>query len=93
LDPFHAKGPRCARSFRAPLYVHFDATESRSSNANANHFTDMLYEWDFGDPASGNWETSGLSRNEAFGGVGAHVYERPGTHTVTLKITDVDRPP
>jgi len=50
----------------------------------------MLYEWDFGDPQSGNWATNGLSRNKAFGGVAAHVYERPGTYTVTLRVTDTD---
>jgi PKD repeat protein len=74
----------------APLYVHFDATASTSSNPQAKPFFDMLYEWDFGDPQSGNWATDGRSRNKAFGGVAAHVYERPGTYTVALTVTDTN---
>ena len=53
------------------------------------------YEWDFGDPGSGNWSTgrqnpdgSYPSKNEATGYVAAHVYEAAGTFTVTLTIID-----
>jgi hypothetical protein len=74
----------------APLYVHFDATASTSGNTSANAFTDMLYEWDFGDPQSGNWETNGLPRNRAIGAVAGHVYDRSGNFTVTLTVTDTN---
>ncbi len=60
----------------APRYVHFDATATTSALATDDPFVDLFYEWDFGDPESGNWATNGLSRNRAFGGVGAHVYEQ-----------------
>jgi PKD repeat protein len=72
----------------APLYVHFDATATQSSFSDDDPFVDLLYEWDFGDPQSGNWGTNGLPKNRAFGGVSAHVYEKPGTYTITLKVTD-----
>ncbi len=72
----------------APLYVHFDATATTSSLGGDKPFMDLLYEWDFGDPASGNWATNGLPKNRAIGGVAAHVYERPGTYTVKLTVTD-----
>ncbi|MBI5658008.1 MAG: right-handed parallel beta-helix repeat-containing protein [Nitrosomonadales bacterium] len=57
----------------------------------------MEYRWDFGDPlgspVSGTaWNTGSnpgaSSRNSATGPVAAHVYERPGTYTVTLDVTD-----
>ena len=72
----------------APLYVHFDATATTSSLSGDDPFMDLFYEWDFGDPQSGNWATNGLPRNKAFGGVAAHVYERPGSYTVTLTVSD-----
>jgi PKD repeat protein len=51
-----------------------------------------LYSWDFGDPASGTFtvSTTGKSRNTATGYTTAHVYETPGTYTVTLTVTQVN---
>ena len=72
----------------APLYVHFDATATTSSIAGDNAFRDLLFEWDFGDPQSGNWATNGLPRNRAIGGMAGHVFERSGTYTVKLTVTD-----
>jgi protocatechuate 3,4-dioxygenase beta subunit len=41
------------------------------------------YEWDFGDSASGEFnKTPGFSS--------AHVYDTPGTYTISLKVTDGD---
>lgn len=72
----------------APLYVHFDGTTSTSSVGGDQVWRDLRFEWDFGDPASGSWATDGLSRNTDRGPVAGHVYESPGTYTVTLTVTD-----
>jgi len=76
----------------APLYVFFEATADPAVVAppevnGRREYADYRYEWDFGDPESGTWVTSGLSRNRDFGYVSAHVYELPGTYTVTLRVT------
>jgi hypothetical protein len=58
----------------APLAVMFEA-------AGDFHGT---YAFDFGDPQSGAWPVSGKSRNIQVGGpIAAHVFETPGTYTVT----------
>ncbi len=72
----------------APLYVHFDAAATTSSIAGDQPWKDLLFEWDYGDPASGNWATNGLPRNRSLGITGAHIYENPGTYTVKLTVTD-----
>lgn len=74
----------------APLAVFFDATASTSTNP-ILPFHDMGYGWDFGDPGGGTWgqgARSGVSKNLATGAVAAHVFETPGTYTVTLAISD-----
>jgi hypothetical protein len=40
----------------------------------------LRYEWDFGDPASG-------AANHAVGTLPRHVYQRPGTYLVTLRVS------
>jgi hypothetical protein len=72
----------------APLYVHFDATATTSAISSDKPFFDLLYQWDFGDSNAGNWSTSGLPKNKASGGVAGHVFERPGTYSVRLTVTD-----
>lgn len=80
----------------APLAVFFDATDT-TATATTRPLHDLEYRWNFGDPlgspVSGTaWNTDSnpgaSSRNLATGPVAAHVYERPGTYTVTLSITD-----
>jgi len=80
----------------APLSVFFDAT-STTATATSHPFHELEYVWDFGDPlgspVSGTTWTTGSrpndsSRNSARGPVAAHVFERPGTYTVSLTITD-----
>lgn len=75
-------------SVPAPVMIHFDATATVSSIPADLPFRDLLLEWDFGDPLSGNHPTTGLSRNVAYGIVAAHVYTVAGTYTVKLKATD-----
>lgn len=71
----------------APLSVHFSANFSGSpEEARAFHFYD--YTWDFGDPSSGVWSTTGKSKNTAKGGVTAHVFEYPGNYQVTLTVRE-----
>ncbi len=85
----------------APLSVFFDCVDTTPSGV-ASPFTwksgvfqppdgdheGLTYAWDFGDPASGTWATTNRSRNTASGYTAAHVYENPGTYTVSLSITD-----
>ena len=74
----------------APLAVFFDAVDAASGvvqPADGNH-ANVCYRWEFGDPDSGTWSTSGRSRNQATGYLAAHVYERPGLYTVTLTVTE-----
>ena len=90
----------------APLLVFFDAVDATAggSGTTASPTTvawssgvyqptdklGALYEWNFGDPGSGTWTQTGLSRNTATGFTAAHVYDTPGTYTVVLTITDSD---
>lgn len=71
----------------APLAVHFDASAT-TSTATTRPFHEVDYTWDYGDSGSGTWSTSGRSRNQDTGAIGAHLFETPGTYTVTLTARD-----
>jgi PKD repeat protein len=71
----------------APLAVFFDASSTTASGI-ARPFHELGYEWNFGDPSSGSWAVSGNSRDADRGPLAAHVYERPGSYTVTLNVRD-----
>jgi hypothetical protein len=71
----------------APLAVHFHPGFLDDADGQAR-FHDNDFTWDFGDPAAGTWGTTGRSKNTAKGALAAHVFERPGTYTVTLTIRD-----
>lgn len=68
-----------------PLGVFFDATNLTYGGV-VRPFHDLEFEWNFGDPTSGNWSTNGKSKNVAYGAVAAHVFENIGPHTVTLRV-------
>lgn len=73
----------------APLAVMFDAVDVGSGviqPSDGDH-ANLLYEWDFGDPASGTWATTGNARNYATGYIAGHLYETPGTYTARLTVT------
>jgi chitodextrinase len=75
----------------APLAVFFDAASTTDSSVTSRPFHDIEYSWGFGDPTSGTWTTGarpGASRNTAKGPVAAHVFETPGTYTVTTSAFD-----
>lgn len=78
----------------SPLGVFFDATGEASGVARPPlkngrpDFAAYHYEWHFGDDAGATWSSTGVSRNAGTGFIGAHVFEKPGTYTVTLRVTD-----
>nr|HPL18813.1 PKD domain-containing protein [Spirochaetota bacterium] len=69
----------------APLSVHFTAGFSGTTPA-ARDFHNLDYTWDFGDPGSGRWGTSGKPRNIAKGPVATHIFEAPGIFIVKLTV-------
>lgn len=80
----------------APLYVHFDATATTSTNT-AIPFHEVYYIWSFGEstgPGVTTWSTGAKagvnSRNVAYGPMAGHVFETPsGTaYTVTCIAYD-----
>lgn len=75
----------------APLSVFFDATATLAQ-ATSRPFHELEYRWDFGDTTAGTWSRGSNpgvnSKNRATGANTAHVFETPGTYTVTLTVTD-----
>lgn len=80
----------------APLAVFFDATATTATTT-TRPFHDLEYRWDFGDPLGSlnnvtTWNAgSGAgtnNRNSATGPVASHVFERAGTYTIKLSVTD-----
>jgi PKD repeat protein len=69
----------------APLLVHLSADFTGDPDQGQG-FRYYEYSWNFGDPGSGRWGTTGLDRNVAKGAVTAHVFEKPGNYTVTLQV-------
>ncbi len=81
----------------APLAVFFDAVDIDGWNSGVvqpplldgrREYADLHYEWNFGDDPLATWTTNGRNKNEAFGYITGHVFESPGTYTVTLRITE-----
>ena len=76
----------------APFAVFFDAIEPNSKVIQPQtidgrkEYANLYYSWDFGDPGNGNWPESNKSKNKDIGYVAAHIYEEPGTYTVTLTV-------
>ncbi len=80
----------------APFAVFFDAVENSTglttppTEDSRSLYSQLHYQWNFGDSSAGTWSISGREKNEAVGFVAGHVFETPGTYTVQLKITDED---
>src|SRR4030065_2651648 len=76
----------------APLAVFFDASATTDTGVTNRPFHDLEYTWSFGDASSGTWASGAQpgvsSKNSATGPVAAHVFETPGTYTVTLTAFD-----
>jgi hypothetical protein len=74
----------------APLAVHFTSEGTTSTNT-SKPFHELEYGWNFGDTGAGNWSKgvrSGTSKNSHYGPIAAHVFETPGTYTVTMGVAD-----
>ncbi|MEK6677053.1 MAG: PKD domain-containing protein [Planctomycetota bacterium] len=83
----------------APLGVMFDAVGAASGvlqppvvNGRAD-YASFTYQWIFGDNPQARWSTDNRIKNEAFGQVAGHVFESPGTFTVTLTVTEPNGSP
>ena len=73
----------------APLAVLFDATDTTHSDSSLDTYRQLGYYFDFDDPESGNWATSGLSKNREIGApLAAHVFDRPGVYRVGVRAQD-----
>ena len=73
----------------APLAVHFDATATTSATVGIDTFRQVTYAFNFGDDRGQSWAVSGKPKNSEVGGpIAAHVFDLPGTYTVTLQATD-----
>ena len=64
----------------APLAVFFDATSTTCVGVD-NPFHELAYIWDFGD--------TGSYMPDSTGPVASHVFDQPGTYTVTLTVIRV----
>ncbi len=74
----------------APLSVFFDASGTTDAGV-SRPFHELEYTWSFGDTNAGTWTygaRAGASKNAATGPVAAHVFETPGTYTVSLTVFD-----
>ena len=73
----------------APLAVEFDASGTTSSTSGVDTFRQVTYSFNFGDDRGLTWAISGKPKNTEVGGpLAAHVFDNPGTYTVTLTATD-----
>ena len=72
----------------APCAIMFDASKTTAPSLTSAPFAEILHSWSFGDSNGGAAWTTGTrqaagSRNIAYGPVAVHVFEQPGTYTVT----------
>lgn len=73
----------------APLAVLFDATATTATGV-ALPFHQLHYAFNFGDDAAAEWEVTGLPKNTQAGApLAAHVFDRPGTYTVRVRVSGV----
>lgn len=70
----------------APYLVQCDVTRQWTTLPECSTWSDTHLAWDFGDNDAATYVT-GAKKNQATGFQGSHVYESPGTYTVTLTVT------
>lgn len=74
----------------APLHVAFHSKDT-TSTVQTDAYRAIFYEWDFGDVTAPTWAygaRGNQSSNTEYGPVVSHVFETPGTFTVTLTAYD-----
>jgi hypothetical protein len=77
----------------APCAVTFSGSGT-TKTGETNQFRNLFFSWDFGDSAKdGEFWTTGArvgvrSKNKEIGPVAGHVYDTPGTYTITLTVLD-----
>jgi len=78
----------------APLAITFDALATTAPLLTALPFSEIHYEWRFGDDRGTFWSyganAGGNNKNIAFGPVAAHVFETSGTFTVELIASQIN---
>ena len=78
----------------APLAITFDAIGTTAPVLTALPFSEIHYEWRFGDDRGTFWSygtnAGGNNKNIAFGPVGKHIFETPGTFTVELIASHIN---
>ena len=73
----------------APLLVFFD-TDGTTAESTDRPFEELAYCWSFDDDNAGNFATTGRPKNQAKGPMASHVFETPGTYSVTVSARDKD---
>lgn len=74
----------------APMGVFLEAGQSGFATTRPRH--ELRFEWQF--PTSGDYAALGgehpwaTAKRTAYGPLAAHVFDTPGTHVVTLRVTD-----
>lgn len=71
----------------APCLVHADATATTDPTVPIP-FRDLVYEWDCGAGATGNWSTDGKARRYMRGPITGCLLQTDGAHTITLTVTN-----
>lgn len=72
----------------APLAVLFDATQTTAVGISIP-FHQLRYDFNFGDDRGLTWSISGKLKNTQSGApLASHVFDLPGTYTVSVRVTD-----
>ena len=78
----------------APLAITFDALATTAPVLTALPFSEIHYEWRFGDERGTFWTVGtnigSYNKNEADGPVTQHTFETPGTYTVELVASHIN---
>ena len=73
----------------APFGVTFDSTATTASTYTSRPFAELFHDWNFGDSGAGvhgyGTRSGSASRNIGSGAIAAHLFETPGSYTVTYK--------
>lgn len=71
----------------APLAVHFEVSDITLEGELLDPIRDLKYTWTFGDDNGKTWTTNQQPKNTDEGFISAHLFETPGTYTVSVEIS------